>query len=127
MVVGLTALSKSLLSRRFLVNSKWQRQVQKQVQRQGQLFSLRSNVSLLRRRFLFCGMTARRHERFVLALRASENSYLEHYTSWLAPMGTASFFCFISTSINLTKQKKIEWTAGPIVFMKYKTTASNLF
>ena len=25
---------------------------------------------LLRRRFLICGMTARRHERFVLALRA---------------------------------------------------------
>ena len=69
---GLTALSNSLLRRRFLVNSKWQRQAQKQVQRQGQLFSLRSNVSLLRRRFLFCGMTARRHERFVLALRASE-------------------------------------------------------
>ena len=40
--------------------------------------------SLLRRRFLICGMTARVARRW--------DSYLEYYTSYLAPMGTASFY-----------------------------------
>ena len=47
-VAGLTKLSNSLLCRRFLIcGMTEQGQEQEQVQLQGQLFSLRSNVSLL--------------------------------------------------------------------------------
>jgi hypothetical protein len=76
--------------------------------------------SLLRRRFLFCGMTTRGASQW--------DGYLEYHTSWLAPMGVEILFLFCCLQVTRAiKKKKIVADSGTRSLYGIKTGASKYY
>ena len=77
--MGLTALSSSLLRRRF---------------------------SFAELTFLFCGMTNSKSRQIIARFASQWDSYLKYYTSWLAPMGVEILFLPYFDFAQFDKAKK---------------------